>query len=93
VGRLFKALREGRPSDVGELAADEFRYQRAAGPPQDLDMFLARWPDEPWTVSSLRAAGTETILEAVSGATGLVWLCRVAGGKVERIVEYRDAGR
>jgi len=56
-------------------------------------VFVARWPEERWTVTSLRAAGMETILEAVSGRTALVWLCRVASAKVERIVEYRDAGR
>lgn len=95
VGRFFAALIENQPNRLHDLAADAFRYQRAVGRPRDLPAFISEWAGkrEAWTVTSLRPAGIDTILEAASGHAALIWLCRVIAGKLERITEYRDTGQ
>lgn len=94
VGRVFKALMEDRAAAAHDLLADGFRFQRVTGRSMDGAAFLARWPGggQQWTVNSVRAAGGETILEARQLDTAVLWLCQVAGGKIERIIEYRDTG-
>ncbi len=95
VARIFKAFIDDRPHEARDLLGALFMYQRGGDQPQDADDFLDRWPGtgESWTVTSVRAgAASETILEARLDRTALVWLCRVADGRVERIVEYRDSG-
>lgn len=94
VARLFKSLVDAVPAGGAPLLADEFRYERAGGGARGASGFLASWlgRGEPWTVKSVRAAGGEIILEARLRGTAILWLCQVAGGRVEHIFEYRDIG-
>ncbi|MDQ6711488.1 MAG: ribonuclease HI family protein [Candidatus Dormibacteraeota bacterium] len=94
VAQVFKALIDDRPDEARDLLAEPFTYHRAAGQEQEGEGFLSQWPGrgKPWSVGSVRAAGADTILEAQLGKTALLWLCGVADGRVERIVEYRDSG-
>jgi hypothetical protein len=92
VARVFNALMEDRIAIAGGLLADGFRFRRVTGRSMDGTSFLARWPGraQEWTVNSVRSAGAETILEARQLDSAVLWLCQVAGGKIERIIEYRD---
>lgn len=95
VARLFNDVMAGIGGEAAtELLADAFRYQRIGGRAQDAGDFLSGWHGrgERWTVSSVRAAGAETILEARRGTKSVLWLCQVTDGKVERVIEYRDDG-
>jgi ribonuclease HI len=94
VARVFKSLIESRPSDSAELLHDQFRFKRGGGEGSGARDFLAKWQGagKDWEVSSVRGAGADVILEAGLGKIAIVWLCRVVGGKVEKITEYRDAG-
>ncbi|MDQ6692003.1 MAG: ribonuclease HI family protein [Candidatus Dormibacteraeota bacterium] len=94
VARLFKSLGGSRSRDGSDLLDEEFSFHRARLKEVGARDFLAKWQGvgEDWAVSSVRPAGTDVILEASTAKADIVWLCRVAGGKVERITEYRDAG-
>ncbi|MDQ6882897.1 MAG: ribonuclease HI family protein [Candidatus Dormibacteraeota bacterium] len=94
VARLFKALIDGTPEASRDLLGETFSYAPVAGEEKDAGQFLSSWAGrgKAWSVSSVRPAGTETILEARLGRTALLWLCQVADGRVERIIEYRDDG-
>ncbi|MEO6796580.1 MAG: ribonuclease HI family protein [Candidatus Dormibacter sp.] len=94
VARLFKSLIDDSPDQGGDLLGDAFAYQRVNGPEKDAREFLSEWPGrgKPWSVSSVRVVDAETILEARLVNTAIIWLCMVADGRVERIVEYRDTG-
>lgn len=94
VARLFTALMEDRVAVARGLLADGFRFRRVTGRSSDGTSFLSRWPGraQEWTINSVRAAGPETILEARQLDTAVLWLCQVAGGRIERIIEYRDTG-
>jgi len=94
VARLFKTLIDDRPGERGDLLAESFTHRRVGGSEKDASEFLSGWPGrgKPWSLSSVRASGSETILEATLRTTAILWLCQVAHGKVERIVEYRDTG-
>jgi len=93
VARLFKSLIESRASDGDALLSGQFSFKRPHGEELDGDDFFSKWPGrgQPWEVSSIRGAGADVVLEAGSAKAALVWLCRVVGGNVERITEYRDA--
>ena len=94
VARLFGALMEDRPTVGRGLLAEGFRFERAMGQPMNGAAFLERWPGRAteWTVTSIRPADGETILEARQVDTAVLWRCQVVGGKIERIIEYRDRG-
>jgi ribonuclease HI len=94
VARLFKTLIAGDPDEGAAFVGASFEYQRITGPSQPANRFLSAWPGrgEPWTVTSVRAAGADVILEARLGRTAILWLCRVSDGRAERILEYRDDG-
>jgi ribonuclease HI len=94
VARLFNDVMDGVGGEAADLLANAFRYQRSGGPAQDAGNFLSGWHGrgERWTISSVRAAGVETILEARRGTKAVLWLCQVVNGKVERVIEYRDDG-
>jgi len=94
VARLFGALMEDHPSVARALLADGFRFERASGASVDGQTFVGKWPGRAteWTVTSVRPADGETILEARQLDTAVLWRCHVLGGKVARIVEYRDRG-
>jgi len=92
VARLFKSLIDSHPDEGSDLLDDQFSFRRARREQLKAEDFLSKWPGrgQRWEVSSVRGIGADVILEASSAKTGLVWLCRVAGGKVEAITEYRD---
>lgn len=94
VARLFGALMEDHLAAAGALLADGFRFERSTGASMDSQAFVGKWPGRgtEWTVTSVRAADGEIILEARQLDTALLWRGRVAGGKIERIIEYRDTG-
>jgi ribonuclease HI len=94
VGSVFKALTEDRPSSARGLLAETFRYERATGKPMNAVAFLDGWPGRAteWTVTSIRPADGETILEARQLDSAILWRCLISDGKIERIVEYRDRG-
>ncbi|HEY0493087.1 MAG TPA: ribonuclease HI family protein [Candidatus Dormibacteraeota bacterium] len=94
VARLFKSLIDSKPSEGEALLDHQFKFQRARGEEASGPGFMSGWPGsgQRWKVISLRGAGGEIILEASSGKTALLWLCRVAGGRVVQITEYRDTG-
>ncbi|HSO93568.1 MAG TPA: ribonuclease HI family protein [Candidatus Dormibacteraeota bacterium] len=95
VARVFKSLIDSRSSDTVELLEDRFIFQRAREEGSGAKAFLSKWQGagKDWEVDSVRGAGSDVILEAARGKIAIVWLCRVVGGKVERITEYRDSGR
>ena len=94
VARVFKSLIDSRSNDLAELLHDRFSFRRGRGQGSGAEDFFAKWQGvgKDWEVSSVRGAGEDVILEAGLGKIGIVWLCRVVGGKVEQITEYRDAG-
>jgi ribonuclease HI len=95
VARLFSSLVDSRGGDSSALLDDQFRFHRARLKEVGPRDFLSNWKavGENWEVTSVRPAGADVILEASTAVADIVWLCRVTGGKVERITEYRDAGR
>jgi len=93
VAGLFKSLIDPGSSDGSALLSAQFSFQRARRPELGAQEFLSKWPGQGqrWEVSSVRGAGADVILEASSAKTAIAWLCRIVGGRVERITEYRDA--
>jgi ribonuclease HI len=94
VARLFRSLADPRTGDGSVLLDDHFSFHRARREEVGPRDFLSNWKavGEEWEVSSVRAAGADVILQASTAKTAIVWLCRVAEGRVGRITEYRDAG-
>lgn len=94
VAKLFRSLIDSRPDDSVGLVDDRFVFRRGRGPESGAKNFLSKWQGagEGWEVRSVRGAGSEVILEAGRGTVAIVWICRVAEGKVEAITEYRDSG-
>lgn len=92
VALLFKSLIDSRASDGSALLGDRFSFQRARRSELAAEDFVSNWPGpgQRWEVSSVRGVGADVILEAISAKAAMVWLCRVVGGRVERITEYRD---
>lgn len=94
VARLFRSVVDSRSGDGSALLDDQFSFQRARREQVGPRDFLSNWKGvgEDWEITSVRPAGADVILEASTAKADIVWLCHVAGGKVERITEYRDAG-
>lgn len=94
IARLFAAMIQDHSSAAAALLADGFRFERSTGASMDRQAFVGKWPGRgtEWTVTSVRAVDGEIVLEARQLETALLWRGRVASGKVERIIEYRDRG-
>jgi ribonuclease HI len=100
VGSLVKLINEGRWAEAEAMIGPDFKYRRANHPPQAAAAFLDAWKGTSAIkveAGSARVFGSEILIEALaSGKDGpeiaVLWICRVDDGKVEEIIEYRDAG-
>ncbi len=99
VARFFHALVEGKWEDAQSQMADSFRFRRVTTEHElDLAGFLESYKRGQGTrgdLESTRGLGPEVLLEVrARGRPGaaVAWICRVGGGKLEQILEYRDTG-
>lgn len=96
VEAFFTALVEQRWEDARSHMATNFRYRRISE--LDRHSFLEMWKKSTgyrWEPPSIRQLGSDVILEVTVSAPGpvrVLWICRVADGKVEELVEYQDTG-
>ena len=101
VSGLFQALVSGEWPQARRLMSDDFRFRRVTKTRElDPEAFLEMWQKttagHSWRPGSVRAAGSEVILEATAThrdqKTAVLWICAVEAGKVQRLLEYEDNG-